>query len=166
MKELNIKVVLLQILGMIFLINGVLQLRFYTVSGKIIWAKNNSQYHNSEYWNKLMPTKEGVANFWPNVYVWIFLGSLLGICVVALLNWKSKLSSLNTIIVAIVLYILLRLKFFRRGIVSHLFSPFVSLCSSDYGTQRLIEGIIFTFIGVTILYISIIEIYLNSKNLS
>ncbi|WP_343695493.1 hypothetical protein [Flavobacterium sp.] len=166
MKELNFKVILLQILGMIFLINGILQLRFYTVSGKIIWAEQHSQYHNSQYWNKLLPSKEGILNFWPNVYVWIFLGSLIGIIILAFLNWKSKLSSLNTILVAMVLYILLRLKFFRREIVSQIFRPVRDLCSDDFGIQCLIEGIVFTFIGVTIIYLSIIQIYLNSKKLN
>lgn len=165
MKELNIKVILLQILGMIFLINGVLQLKLYTVSEKIIWAKTHSQYRNSEYWNKLLPTKEGIFNFWPNVYVWIFLGSLIGICMLAFINWKSKLSSLNTIIVAIVLYVLLRLKFFRKEVVSHFFRPVRTFLSNDFGTQCLIEGIIFTFIGVTIIYLSVIQVYLNSKKL-
>ncbi|SEO45971.1 hypothetical protein SAMN05444671_3502 [Flavobacterium sp. CF108] len=166
MKELNIKVILLQIFGMIFLINGILQLRFYTVSEKIIWAETHSQYQHSQYWNKLLPANEGVFNFWPSVYVWIFLGSLIGICILAFVNWKSKLSSLNTIIVAIVLYILLRVKFFRKEMISQLFRPIRTFCSDDFGTQCLIEGIIFTFIGVTILYLSVIQIYLNSKKLS
>ncbi|SHG89174.1 hypothetical protein [Flavobacterium defluvii] len=166
MKELNIKVILLQISGLIFLINGVLQLKLYTVSEKIIWAKTHTQYKNSEYWNKLLPSKEGIFNFWPNVYVWIFVGSLIGICILAFINWKSKLSSLNTILVAIILYILLRLKFFRKEIISQLFRPVRTLCSDDFGTQCLIEGIIFTFIGVTILYLSVIQIYLKSKKLS
>ncbi|MCD9575358.1 hypothetical protein [Flavobacterium soyae] len=166
MKELNIKVILLQIFGMIFLINGILQLRFYTVSEKIIWAETHSQYQHSQYWNKLLPADEGVFNFWPSVYVWIFLGSLIGIAILSFVNWKSKLSSLNSIIVAIVLYILLRVKFFRKEIVSQLFRPVRTLFSDDFGTQCLIEGIIFTFIGVTILYLSVIQIYLNSKKLS
>ncbi|KRD07387.1 hypothetical protein ASE21_18005 [Flavobacterium sp. Root901] len=166
MKELNIKVILLQILGMIFLINGILQLKLYTVSEKIMWAQTHAQYKNSQYWNSLLPTKEGIFNFWPNVYVWIFLGSLIGISIMAFVNWKSKLSSLNIIILAIVLYILLRLKFFRKGVISQLFRPVRTCLSNDFGTQCLTEGIIFTFIGVAILYFSVIKIYLNSKKLS
>ncbi|RZJ52701.1 MAG: hypothetical protein EOO44_10975 [Flavobacterium sp.] len=163
MKELNIKVVLLQILGMIFLVNGILQLKFYTVAEKIVWAETHSQYKNSEYWDKLIPTKEGIYNFWPNVYIWIFLGTLIGISIMAFVNWKSKLSSLNIILVAIVLYVLLRLKFFRKEVISELFRSVRALFSDDFGIQCLIEGITFTFIGVTILYLSVIRIYLNSK---
>lgn len=103
----------------------------------------------------MFPTNEDVINFWPSVYIWIFFALLIGILFVAFLNWKSKLSSINTILLAIALYILLRLKFFRKEIFSAIFRPIRVLLSDDLATQCLIEGILFTVIGATIVYLSV-----------
>lgn len=140
---------------MFSLINGIMQLRFYTVAEKIICARNHFQDSKSECWNRLFPTKEDAFVFWPGVFIWIFFGLLFGILIVSFLNWKRKLSPLNTILVAIVMYIIIRLKFFRRGIISRLFHPFRALFSDDFGIQCLFEGITFTLIGLFILYISV-----------
>ncbi len=148
---------------MIFFINGILQLRIYSVTEKVICLKNHFQIQKPEYYNQLFPTKEDALSFWPGVYVWIFLGLLVGIFLISFLNWKNKLSPLNTIIIAISLYALLRLKFFRREIVSHLFRPVRTALFNDLGAQCLFEGIIFTIIGLTILYLSAKPNLFNSK---
>jgi hypothetical protein len=155
MKKLNIRVVLIQFFGMIFLINGILQLRFYTVAEKLICAKNHFGDQKSEEWNRLFPTKEAIFNFWPSVYIWIFLGLLIGILIIVFLNWKSKLSPFNSILIAILLYILLRFKFFRREIISQLFRPVRTAFSDDFAIQCLFEGILFATIGLTILFLSV-----------
>ncbi|KAF2330169.1 hypothetical protein [Flavobacterium daemonense] len=155
MKKLNIRVLLLQFFGMIFLINGILQLRFYTVAEKIICAKNHFEDQKSSQWNRLFPNKEEVLSFWPSVYIWIFFGLVMGIFIVVYLNWKSKLSPLNSIFIAVLLYILLRFKFFRREIASQFFRPVRTAFSDDFAVQCLFEGIIFTIIGLTILYVSV-----------
>lgn len=153
MKELNFRVILLQLLGLIFLIHGTLQLRFYTVAEEFICATTHN--NKSECWNRLFPTKKAFFEFWPNIYIWIFLGLILGILLVSFLNWKHKFSSLNTILVAIVMYIILRLKFFRRGVFSRLFDFFVTALSDDFATQFIIGGITFTLLGITILWLSV-----------
>lgn len=163
MKKLDITVILIQFFGIIFLINGILQLRFYTVAEKVIYTNRYFQDQKSESFNRHFPTLEDYSNFWPNVYVWIFLGLLIGISVVCYFNWKNKLSSLNTILIAIVLYILLRLKFFRRGILSNFFHSFWAFFSNDFGTQHLIEGITFTIMGILLLWISIKQNLFNSE---
>lgn len=164
MKKLNFVILLIQFFGVVFLINGILQFRFYTVEEKIICARKHLENKNSEEWMKFFPTKESINDFWPSVFIWIFFGLLIGISIVCYLNWKSKISSLNTILVAIVLYILLRLKFFRREIISIPFRSLRNLISNDYGIQCLVEGIVFTFIGLALLYFSTSSKLLNSKN--
>lgn len=163
MKKLDITVILIQFFGIIFLINGILQLRFYTVAEKVMYTNRYFQDQKSESFNRHFPTLEDYSNFWPNVYVWIFLGLLIGISIVCYFNWKNKLSSLNTILIAIVLYILLRLKFFRRGVLSNFFHSFWALFSNHFGTQRLIEGITFTIMGILLLWISIKQNLFNSR---
>lgn len=163
MKKINIGVLLIQFFGMIFLINGVLQLRLYSVAEKVICIKNYAHNQDSEYWNRLFPTKEDVISFWPNVYIWIFFGLVIGIFLVTFLNWKNKLSSVNTILLAIALYLLLRLKFFRKEIFSLLFRPIRNLLSDDFGTQCLIEGILFTIIGLSFIYLSVNSKLVNFK---
>ncbi|KAF2326041.1 MAG: hypothetical protein REI96_07725 [Flavobacterium nitrogenifigens] len=154
MKKLNIAALFIQFLGMIFFINGIFQLRLYTVADKIILIRNQFHFQKQKNWNKLFPTNEDVLNFWPSVYIWIFFALLIGVLYIAYLNWKSKLSSINTILLAIALYVLLRLKFFRKEIFSAFFRPIRVLLSDDLATQCLIEGVIFTVIGVSIIYLS------------
>lgn len=158
MKKLNATILLVQFLGMIFLINGIFQLRLFTAAEKVICIKKQFQFEKPENWNTLFPTNEDVAIFWPSIYIWIFFALLIGIFYVAYLNWKSKLSSINTILLAIALYILLRLKFFRKEIFSQFFRPIRTLISDNFATQCLIEGIVFTLIGFSIIYFSV-----NSK---
>jgi len=162
MKKLNFRVILFQIIGIIFLIHGILQLRFYTVAEKFICATNYFQNKELECWNRLFPKKEDVISFWPSIYIWIFLGFLFGIFIASFLNWRNRLSSLNTILVAIVMYIIMRFKFFRKGILSRLFNSFISIFSDDSATQFIVGGIIFTLIGVTILWLSVKPNLFNS----
>ena len=162
MKKLNFRVILFQIIGIIFLIHGILQLRFYTVAEKFICATNYFQNKKLECWNRLFPKKEDVISFWPSIYIWIFLGFLLGIFIISFLNWRNRLSSLNTILVAIVMYIIMRFKFFRKGTLSRLFDSFISIFSDDSATQFIVGGIIFTLIGVTILWLSVKPNLFNS----
>ena len=155
MKKLNIRVVIIQLFAMIFLIHGILQLRFYTVAEEFICATNHFQDKKSECWNRLFPSKDDVFNFLPGIFIWVFIGLSLGIILIAFLNWKNKLSALNTILVSMVMYIILRLKFFRKGVFSRLFGDFTSALSDDFTTQFIIGGIIFTFMGAAILWLSV-----------
>ena len=154
MKKLNLRVVVIQLFGMIFLIHGILQLRFYTVAEEFICATNHFQDQKSECWNRLFPAKDDILNFLPSIYIWIFLALSLGIIMIAFLNWKNKLSALNTILVSIIMYIILKLKFFRKGVFSHVFDHFTSLFSEDFTTQFIIGGITFTLAGIVILWLS------------
>lgn len=152
MKKLNVGILIIHFLGMIFLIDGIYQLRLFTVADKIICMKHQFQFQKPEIWNRLFPTNEDVLNFWPSVYIWIFLALVVGIFYAAFLNWKNRLSSINTILLALALYVLLRLKFFRKEIFSHLFRPLRVLLSDSFAIQCLIEGIIFTIIGFVLIY--------------
>ena len=164
MKKLNFGIILIQFFGVVLIINGILQLRLYTVAEKIICVKKLCGNHNSDEWMKFFPNREAVNDFWPSVFVWIFFALLIGIFIVSYLNWKNKISSLNSIIVAIILYVLLRIKFFRKEIISLPFRSLRALISDDYGVQCLVEGIIFTLIGLTILYLSTHSKLFSSKN--
>ena len=166
MKKLNIRVIILQLVGMIFLIHGILQLRFYTVAEEFICATNHFQDEKSECWNRLFPAKDAVFNFLPGIFIWIFLALSFGIIAIAFLNWKNKLSALNTILVSIVMYIILRLKFFRKGVFAHFFDYFTSAFTDDFTTQFIIGGIAFTVIGITILWLSVHTELFNFKKKS
>ncbi|PBJ13759.1 hypothetical protein [Flavobacterium sp. ACN6] len=163
MKKLNFKVIIMQVLGLILLIHGILQLRFYTVAEKFICAVNHFQDKSSECWNRLFPAKEDIFNFWPSIYIWIFLGFLSGIILVSFLNWKNKLSPLNTILAAIVMYIIMRFKFFRKGILSRLFDSFLSVFSDDFKLQFIIGGVLSALIGILILWLSVKPVFFNPK---
>ncbi|KAF2332875.1 hypothetical protein [Flavobacterium ginsenosidimutans] len=155
MKKLNVGVLLIQFFGMIILINGILQLRIYTAAEKVICIKKHCNSQESKNWSALFPTKEDALSFWPSIYIWIFLGLLFGILAIGFLNWKNKLSSINTILLALALYMLMRLKFFRKEVISLFFRPIRTVLSNDFATQCLIEGVVFTVIGIFILYLSV-----------
>jgi len=154
MKKLNFRIIFIQLIGIMFLINGLLQLRFYTAAEKIIYIRKNLRNSKTQGRDPLFPAETDIFDFWSSIYVWIFLGMLIGICLVSYINWKNKLSALNNIIIALCLYIVLRLQFFRKGILSDVFHPFTASLSDDLAIQFFIEGIIFTFIGFIILYAS------------
>jgi hypothetical protein len=158
MKKLNFRIILIQFIGIIFLINGILQLRFYTAAEKIIYIRKHFGHTKTGVRDPLFPAEADISDFWSSVYVWIFPGMILGICLVSYINWKNKLSALNNIIIALCLYMVLRFKFFRKGILSDVFHPFTATLSDNPTVQFFIEGIIFTFIGSIILYSSV---YLN-----
>jgi hypothetical protein len=164
MKKLNIRVISLQLFGMIFLIHGILQLRFYTVAEKIC-ALTIFQDKKTECQNRLFPTVESVSSFWASVYIWIFLGLSAGVILISFLNWKNKLSALNTILVSTIIYILLRLKFFRKGTISEILFSFGGLFSDDFKTQYLIGGISFSLIGFFILWASANQNLYNLKKI-
>jgi hypothetical protein len=164
MKKINILVISIQLFGMIFLIHGILQLRYYSVAEEYICAIKHFQGQRSECFNELFPNKEIILDFWPSIYIWIFLGLSLGILLVSFLNWKHKFSSLNTLIVAIVMYIIIRLKFFRRGVFSQLFHSFTAAFSDDFTVQLIIGGVLFTLTGITILWISVHPKLLSIQN--
>jgi hypothetical protein len=154
MKKLNFRTIILQLLGMLFLINGVLQLKFFSVAEEFVCATTNFKNQNSECWERLFPEKEDFFSFWPRTYIGIFIGLIIGILLISFINWKSRLSSLNTIITAIVLYILIRLKFFRNGVVPQLFNSGRAAFSDDFATQCILGGILFTALGTLIIYFS------------
>ncbi|WP_125722658.1 hypothetical protein [Flavobacterium ustbae] len=158
MKKLNIGVLIIQFLGMIFLINGIFQLRLYTVSEKVMCIIDYYYHRKIESCSQFFSNEAEILNFLPSIYIWIFFGLIFGISIVTFLNWKKKLSSVNTILLAIALYLLLRLKFFRKEVFSLLFRKIRTALSDDFATQCLIEGIIFTLVGLAIIYFSV-----NSK---
>lgn len=164
MKKLNFGIILIQFFGVVFLINGILQLRLYTVADKVICAKKYYRNQNSEEWMKFFPTKDAITDFWPSVFIWIFFALLIGIFIISYLNWKNKISSLNSILVAVVLYLLLRFKFFRTEMISLPFRSLRSYVSDDYGIQCLVEGIIFTLVGLIFLYLSTHSKFFTSQN--
>lgn len=163
MKKLNIRIILLQFFAIIFFINGILQLRLYSVTEKVICLQNHFPSQKLKCCNQLFPTKEDVLSFWPSVYIWIFFALLIAVLFISFFNWKNKLSPLNTIIITILFYVLFRFKFFRKEIVSHLFRPIRTAIFDDLGAQYLFEGIVFTAIGLIILYLSIKPNLFSSK---
>lgn len=155
MEKLNIRIILIQSLGVIFLINGIFQLKIFSVAEKYACAILYFQNQKSECWDRLFPNNESFSQFLSNVLLWKFLGLLIGVVFISFLNWKNKISFINTILTSILIYTLLWFKFFKEGITTRLFISFGNGFSNDFETQYLIGGITFTFIGVTILWLSV-----------
>jgi len=155
MEKLKIRIISMQLFGMIFLINGIFQLKIYAVAEKYACAIQYFQNQKSECWGRLFPNKEDFSQFLSNVLLWKFLGLLIVVVFISFLNWKNKISFINTILASILIYTLLWSKFFKEGITTRLFISFGNAFSNDFEIQYLIGGITFTVIGATILWLSV-----------
>ena len=109
----------------------------------------------SECWNQFILHYKSVGEFMSNIYIWAFYGYLVGIIIIAYINWKNKISYLNTIILTISLFALFPIRFFRKGLISVLFNSFGPIFTNNFGLQNLIGGITFTLIGIFILWKSV-----------
>lgn len=81
-----------------------------------------------------------------------FIGFLIGIFIIGLINWKRKRHILNTVLTTILLFSLFPFGFFRNKYVSFCFRQLGNLFSEKFETKNLINGIIFTICGSLILW--------------
>ncbi|WP_188051754.1 hypothetical protein [Flavobacterium sp. GP15] len=151
MKNIILKIILIQVIGCVFLIQGIQNLYFYTQNEKYECYLKFFDKQKSECFQKLNLTKE-VGEFMSNIYLWFFYGFLIGIFLIGLINWKRNRHILNTIITGILLFSLFPFHFFRNKYVSFSFRQLGNLFSENFGTENLINGIIFTIFGSLILW--------------
>ena len=151
MKNIISKIILIQFIGCVFLIQGIQNLYFSTQNEKFECYLKIFDKQKSECFQKLNLTEE-VGSFMSNIYLWFFYGYLIGIFIIGIINWKKDRHFLNTILTAILLFPLFILKFFRNEYVSFIFRQIGNLFSENFGTQNLINGIIFTIFGSIILW--------------
>jgi phosphoglycerol transferase MdoB-like AlkP superfamily enzyme len=151
MTKINFKILLIQFIGCIFLIQGIQNLYFATQTEKyncyIEYLKNTK----CKCFQKLHLDGFG-GEFMSDVYLWFFYGFIIGIFVTCIINWKKNRHPFNSILLFVLLFILFPIRFFRNEYVSLMFRQVGKLFTQDFGVQNIIGGITYTLIGSLILW--------------
>ena len=151
MTKINIKIILVQFIGCIFLIQGIQNLYFATQTEKFYCYIEYFKNPKCECYQRLGLNEIG-AEFMSNVYLWFFYGFIIGIFITCIINWKKNRHPLNSILLFVLLFILFPIRFFRNEYVSLMFRQFGNIFTQDFGIQNIIGGITYTLIGSLILW--------------
>jgi len=155
MNKIEIKTIIIQCIGIIFFIYGIQKLYLVSIAEKYDCYVSYfiDKDRKSECWQKLQLNEYGSAgDFLSNIYLWFFYGFIIGVFIVAFINFKKRISVLNTIFIFILLFPLFPIRFFRNSYTSIIFNSFGTVFSKELGVQNFIGGITFTLIGCLLLW--------------
>ena len=138
-KKLNIKIILIQWIGIFFLINGFLRL-YYSVYAEEINYLLNSKENNSK-------TLRILHDFLDYQIFAAFAAYFLGVTLIALINWKNKNHFWNSIIVALLTFVIFPSGLFFRGVICNFFNSFGGKIINNATYSFLIGGITLSLIG-------------------
>ncbi|WP_396192715.1 hypothetical protein [Flavobacterium sp.] len=149
MRKIKPKLILIQWLGIFFLISGFLRL-FYSFYGtEIEYLKTGKEDFHSH------KTLLILSDFlWYRVY-WAFGAYIFGMIIIALINWNKKNHFLNTILLLILGFAIFPMGLLFRGVISNYFNQFGGLFSKDYTYAFLIGGLTLIIIGSLFIWKSI-----------
>jgi len=151
MSKINFKIILLQFIGCIFLIQGIQNIYFTTQIEKYYCYIEYFTNPKCECFKKL--NLNGMSGeFISNIFLWFFYGFLIGIILIIIINWKKNRHPLNSIITFAILFVLFPIRFFRNEYVNLIFLLIGKLLTPDFRVQNIIGGVIYTLIGSIILW--------------
>ena len=148
-KQINIKLILLECLALIFIINGIQRL-YIASQGKIYDAVINGNWKKFE-----SLTSDSLGEFFYKRALWTFGIILVGFLAVGIINWINKIRIINSIILFLIIVGITMTGFFLNGIPNQYLNYFCELFAESYGLSFFIGGTILTTIGVAILWKSI-----------
>lgn len=151
MIKINFKIILVQFIGCIFLIQGIQNLYFATQTEKYNCYVEYLKNPKCECFQKLRLNGFG-GEFMSEVYLWFFYGFVIGIIISFIINWKKNRHPLNSVLLFVILFLLFPIHFFRNEYVSLIFRQFGEIITQDFGVQNIIGGITYTIIGSSILW--------------
>ena len=146
MDKINFKVILIQFIGCIFLIQGIQNLYFATQTEKFNCYIEYFKNPKCECYQRL-GLSEIMGEFMSDIYLWFFYGFIIGIIVTGIINWKKNRHPLNSVLLFVLLFILFTIHFFRNEYVRRIFRQLGELFTQDFGIQNIIGGITYTLIG-------------------
>lgn len=141
MRKLNFILILFQWFGLFFLINGILRLFYSFYAEQILYLLKVKEKSNS--WKTLNILNDFL---YYQVY-WAFGTFILGVTVIAFLNWKNKNHFLNSIVLFLLVFVIFPSGIIFRGLISNYLNYFGGLFSKDYIYSFIIGGMIFSLIG-------------------
>ncbi len=145
-KQINIKLILLESVALIFLING-LQRLYMASQGLKYDALLN------ENWDKFKSlTSESLGDFFAMRAFWTLGFISFGIIAIGVINWKKGVAIINSIILFIIILGVTMTGFFLSGITNNYLNYFCGIFTENYGTSFFVGGNILTIIGIVILW--------------
>ena len=113
LKILQLKLLTLQLLALVFFTHAIILMRIIVSWNKYLWA------WKPEPWSE----NESKAEFMAEIISWKFYSLLIGLTIIAFINWKRKVNYINTITIFIVSVSLFYMNFFQNRIFQFIFKP-------------------------------------------
>ncbi len=151
MTKINFKIIFIQFIGCIFLIQGIQNVYFATQTEKFYCYIEYFKNPKCECYQRL-GLNGIVGEFMSDVYLWFFYGFIIGIILIFIINWKKNRHILNSILLIVLLFSLFLIHFFRNEYVSLIFGQLGKIFTKDFGIQNIIGGITYTLIGSLFLW--------------
>jgi hypothetical protein len=151
MTKINFKIILVQFIGCIFLIQGIQNLYFATQTEKFYCYIEYFKNPKCKCFQRLGLNRI-VGEFMSDIYLWFFYGFVFGMILIFIINWKKNRHLLNSILLFVLLFCLFLVRFFRNEYVNLIFRQFGNIFTQDFGVQNIIGGIIYTLIGSLLLW--------------
>lgn len=150
MKKLNLKLILIQLLGIFFFIEGIQKIYIASDAERFMCLLKYDV--NSECWKNLNSTFTTLGDFLAKRAYWSFGAFVIGILIISLINLKNKKPFLNTFFVFLLAFLIFPTGIFFRGKISDYFNYFGGLFAKNYQYSFIISGIIFTLIGSLLMW--------------
>ena len=147
MNKLNLKLILIQFFGILFLIYGTQRFFYSFYSDEIIFyfSKSADKIEHSKY-------VEFLGKFlWCRFY-WALGMAVIGVIVIAFINIKRKNHFLNTILVALLLFAAFFSGIILTNLISKYFNYLEELFSKSYTYTCFIGGVILTLTGSMLIW--------------
>jgi hypothetical protein len=155
LKKIKIKLIFTQIAAILFLVSGIKRL-YIATQADIYEAIINENFDKL---NSI--TNLTIGEFFMRPIWWTLGTFITGILIIGLINWRYKVSILNSIITFIIGFSFFPLGIFNDGIISQLLNSLCYLFSEMMGIAFFIGGTIISFIALALLWKSI---NLNKEN--
>jgi len=150
-KGLKFKIVLLEVLALIFIINGLQRLYVASQGAKFDALMNNN-------WELFEShTSLTIGQFLSNRAIWTLITILFSFTIIGFINWINKIKIINSVLVFLFIIGISVTGFFMKGVINNYLNYFCGLFGHKYGTSFFIGGIILTIFGITILWQTILR---------
>ncbi len=145
-KKFYLSLILFETLALFFLINGIQRLYLASQGEKFNAIMNNDL---DKYYSL---TSIYASEFFVRRGYWTVGAFIFGILLIGIINWKSKINIINSILTFLIVFILFPTGVFVKGILNNYLNYFSGLFSENYSISFLISGAILSLIGLTILW--------------
>ncbi len=152
LKKIELKTLVFQITALFFLVNGLKRLYFAQYS-EIYEAIIEEDFEYLRSVNDI-----SYSEILLNQALWPFAGFLVGGLIIGFVNWRYKISILNSIIIFAIIFFLFPLGLFNDGFIQQAFNSFCYVFSEKMGKAFFVGGLSMILISFMFFTMSILQI--------